>query len=128
MLQRGRKGSATLTAPPVDGHAPRLEPPSSLSEAERQVFIGLVSACDRKHFRVSDLPLLSSYVRAIVLEERAARELGLNPLDKGWLGVWEKSGRALVSLAARLRLSPQSRQHPRTAARLPEQAFPRPWE
>jgi hypothetical protein len=126
MLQRGRKSSAALVAPAVDGQPPRLQPPTTMSDGERAVFVELVEACDRKHFRVSDVPLLAAYCRAIVLEQRAAGELATDPTNARWLQVWEKSGRALVSFSARLKLSPQARLHNRTVARQ-QPPGPRPW-
>jgi hypothetical protein len=128
MLQRGRRSSASFVVPPVDGSPPRLEPPASLGSDERDVFLELVAATDRRHFRQSDMPLLASYCRAAVLEQRSARELAANPLDHKWLAVWEKSTRALVSLSLRLKLSPQSRQHPKTTARMPERIGRQPWD
>ena len=127
MLQRGRKGSASLVVPPIDGGPSRLEPPASLSEVERGIFEHLIGAVDRRHFRQSDAPLVHAYVRAIALEQQAAKLLAANPTDSKQLAVWEKSTRALVSLSARLRLCPQSRQHPRTTARMPPNDLPRPW-
>jgi hypothetical protein len=126
MLQRGRKSSATLTAPTVDGGPSRLAAPSSLNEREHAIFEQLVGAVDSRHFRPSDMPLLCAYVRAISIEQQAATQLTADPTDGKSLVLWEKATRALVSLSLRLRLSPQSRQHPRSTARMPP-AGPRPW-
>jgi hypothetical protein len=126
MLQRGRKSSATLMAPDLDG-LDRLKPPASLSKSECAIFKQLVGAVDKKHFRESDLPLLCAYTRAIAIEQLAARQLSANPVDGKALALWEKATRALVALSMRLRLSPQSRMHPRTAASMPP-ARARPWE
>ena len=123
-----RKSSAALAFPALDGLPPRLEPPATLSPAERQLFVDLVAACDRKHFRTSDGPLLNSYVRAIDLEARAAKALADDPCDKQWLSVWEKSVRAMTALSMRLRLSPQSRLPDRAVARQKVPIGPRPWE
>jgi hypothetical protein len=71
--------------------------------------------------------LVVAYVRAIAFEVQAAKELAADPLNTRWLAVWEKAGRSMVALAAKLRLCPQSRQHPRTTARMPPQSGPRPW-
>jgi hypothetical protein len=48
MGKRGRKSAAELSIIAVDGKPPRLEPPVSLSEAERTVFTVLVAACDTR--------------------------------------------------------------------------------
>jgi hypothetical protein len=58
MRQRGRK-SAELVAIGIDGKPPKLTPPADLQEAERAMFVELIDACDARHFRLSDLPLLT---------------------------------------------------------------------
>jgi hypothetical protein len=109
MKKRGRKSAAELSTTAVDVEQTRIEPPRSLSVAERKVFVDLVASVVPEHFVHCDLPLVCAYVRAIVLEERAAVQLRKAPTDSKWLAVWEKSQRALVSLSLRLRLSPQAR-------------------
>ena len=104
-----RKSSASLAVLSVDGSPPRLQSPATLSPTERDIFTSLVSTVDRRHFRPSDLPLLSSYCRAIDLEARAAKALTDDPCDKQWLSAWEKASRVMVALSMRLRLSPQAR-------------------
>jgi hypothetical protein len=88
MKQRGRKSAAALAVPSVNGKGPRLEPPASLSKAERSVFVGLVTACDPDHFRASDLPLLVRYTESIVLADRAALELRKGAVVKGKSSPW----------------------------------------
>jgi hypothetical protein len=57
--------------------------------------------------------LLVSYVQAIDLAERAARELRRTPVLDGkvnpWIIVQEKAVRTIVALSMRRRLSPQAR-------------------
>jgi hypothetical protein len=58
--------------------------------------------------------LLAQYVANVVLNERAAEQLRLAPVTpegkpSPWLVVAEKTHRATVALALRLRLSPQAR-------------------
>jgi phage terminase small subunit len=123
MKQRGRKSSAaTLVDISVDGLPSRPEPPDHLSADERRRFIDIVANCDARHFRHSDLPLLCRFVEADALAERAAKELRKNAVLKNgkpnaWLAVQEKTVRALVSLAMRLRLAPQSRIDARATGR-----------
>jgi hypothetical protein len=132
MKQRGRKSAEALAVPSVNGKGPRLEPPASLSGAERSVFVGLVTACDPDHFRASDLPLLVRYVEAITLADRAALELRNGAVVKGkaspWLAVQREAVKAMVALSIRLRLSPQSRIDPKTLARQQLRRGPAPWE
>jgi hypothetical protein len=81
---------------------------------ERDLFIELIAANPPQHFRPSDMPLLTQYVAAAVLSERALDQLRRAPLVKGkaspWLQVFDKANRACMALAMRLRLSPQARQ------------------
>ena len=98
----------------------RVKPPSTLSQAERAAFLEIVSNSAPQHFQASDVPLLSRYVEALVLAERAARELRgeaavVNGKPNPWLHVQEKALRAIVALSMRLRLSPQGRK-PNSAA------------
>ena len=127
-----RKSAASLSVVAVDGQPFRPDPPASLSEAERTIFVDLVAGCDRRHFRPSDLPLLCRYVEAAALGDQAAEQLRLGAVINGrpspWITVQEKAVRAMVALSMRLRLSPQSRIDPKTAGRRQEFQGPRPWE
>jgi hypothetical protein len=96
MRQRGRKSGAALAVAPVDDEPFRLKSPASLSDAERVIFVALVTTCDARHFRPSDLPLLVRHVEACALADlagvdappasepitgsaRCDSELGINP-------------------------------------------------
>jgi len=128
MAKPGRISSAALAvAPAVDGQPPKLVPPNDQTAAERDIFDSIVSSTARSHFRPADSPLLCSYCRAIVLEQRAAAALDRDPFDKTAMLLWEKSSRAMTALAAKLRLCPSARQHPRSTARAPSYSGPRPW-
>jgi hypothetical protein len=115
----------------VDGRPERLKPPASLPKPERQLFLNIVNSLPPEHFRPSDLVLMTRYVEASALAERAAAQLRLEPVQEngkpsGWLAIADKMGRSLVSLSQRLRLSPQSRLDAKSAAREP-QTFRAPW-
>jgi hypothetical protein len=121
MRQRGRK-SAELVAIGIDGRPPKLTPPADLQEAERAMFVELIDACDARHFRPSDLPLLTSYIQATLLARGTVR-------DPDRVADWERAVRVQAALATRLRLSPQSRTDPKTIGR--QQQRPQgllPWE
>ena len=132
MRQRGRKSAASFEVISVDGSPDRLQPPDHLSADERQRFVDIVAACDARHFRPSDVSLLSRYCEADGLAERAAKELRENPVIDGrpspWLAVQEKSVRALTALSIRLRLSPQSRIDARALGRQDPRLSVNPWE
>ena len=110
MQQRGRKSIANVVALNVDGSPPRLTPPSSLSDREREIFAATVAACD--HLRASDLPLLCRYVEVVALSDHAAEKLRIDVM-KGrpsqWLATQERLVKLLISLSRQLRLTPISR-------------------
>jgi phage terminase small subunit len=111
---------------------PRLQPPPTLSAKEREVFQAVVSACDARHFRASDVPLLSRFCELSVMSERAARELRKAAVIDGkpspWVIVREKSVRGLLAVATKLRLTPSARTDPKTLARVRQPTgLPKPW-
>jgi phage terminase small subunit len=131
--QMPRKSAAALATPPINGEPPRLQPPASLSETEQAIFTAVVGACDAKHFRKSDLPLLCRFCELTALADQAGRELRENGavLDgkpSPWIVVQEKCVRGLVALSARLRLCPQSRTDPKTTGRQRPSLYRKPWE
>jgi hypothetical protein len=82
----------------------------------------LVRQVAPEHFRQSDGPLLEQYAQAIALGRQAYAALEAEGPVVGaranpWLVVLEKAQRAVVALSARLRLSPQHRNDPKTAGR-----------
>src|SRR4051794_8247392 len=61
MKPRGRISAEALSMIDVGGEQPRLSPPPSLSEPEREMFDVVVAGCDADHFRQTDLPLLARF-------------------------------------------------------------------
>jgi hypothetical protein len=61
MKQRGRKSAASLAITPVLEHKPvAVQPPATLSEPARAMFLHLVGNCHPEHFEESDVGLLRS--------------------------------------------------------------------
>ncbi len=92
----------------------RLQPPSSLTEVERGIFLELVNNNAPEHFQKSDRPLLVTYVKACAMCDLATANMNLDGHVVGgrvspWLTVMEKANRIQVALSMRLRLSPQAR-------------------
>jgi hypothetical protein len=108
-----RRAKADFGAAPLPLR--RLHPPPHLTDAERAVFIDIVSTADARHFAPSDLPLVASYASAVVTEREALDHLHRegwvmpNGRPSGWVTVKEKAHRELIALSLRLRLSPQGR-------------------
>jgi hypothetical protein len=119
MLQRGRK-SANLLVINTSDAPPRLTAPSGLSVKERALFEELVTACDPKHFRKGDTPLLVSLVQAMLMAHR----LGRNPNK---VAEWEKAVRVMAMLATKLRMTPQARTDPKTIAHQRQHSGTAPW-
>jgi phage terminase small subunit len=120
MQQRGRRSIANLAALDVTGSPPRLTPPSSLSDREREIFAATVAASG--HLRSSDLPLLQRYCEIVALSDHAAERLRADVMKSRpsqWLATQERLIKVLISLGRQLRLSPLSRSSsdPKTLAR-----------
>ena len=108
-MRRGRKSQAERDMEPLMHHAEPVpvQPPASLSEPAKAVFLDLVSTCDPEHFEASDVTLLGQYCEASALAARSASALQAG--DVSQLAIWEKATRTMSGLALRLRLGPQSR-------------------
>ena len=96
-----------------------VQPPASLSEPAKAVFLDLVASCDPEHFEDSDVTLLARYANAVVFTEQAEARLQADPDDTKALALWEKATRTMSGLALRLRLGPQSRREKAKAPRGP---------
>src|SRR5688500_14044886 len=119
MLQRGRKSTGALMAQNPSLSVERLRPYAHLTEAERQVWLEVVSDQPADAFSATHAPLLELYSRHIVQSrviadeianfERAwlAEEDGLKRYDR-LLAMAEREGRAASSIATRLRLTRQA--------------------
>jgi phage terminase small subunit len=121
-----RKSASSANVLSIASSNKWLRPPPNLPQAERDLFASLVAANPPSHFKLSDMPLLTQYCAAAILNDQAAQELRVAPVIGGlkpspWLAVFEKTNRAVVALSMRLRLSPQARSpnHPPGARKEP---------
>src|SRR5215475_14354867 len=105
MRKRGRKSADELAVINVNGDPPRLDPPVTLTDPERALFVEIVEACSPKHFVPSDLPILVSFIQSTLLSRQAIKEAAK---DGKAVAIWEKATRMQATLATRLRLSPQA--------------------
>ena len=121
MRQRGRP-SADVVALNLIAPASSLAAPAGLNAKERAIFNAIVAAVDPSHFRKSDVPLLHSYVQAVAMVRRLAR-------DGNRIADWEKAARVQAMLATKLRLTPQTRLDAKTVARqqIVSHDDPPPW-
>jgi hypothetical protein len=127
-----RKSSAAAVS--LDPRGQRLEPPPSLSKAEREAFVAVVNSVRPGHFNPDDLPLLIAYVAAQAQERAISRKLEAVEDEKAEAVLWAAHARvagSLTRLARALRLGAMARnpsRHRRGVAPLPEPSGSPPWE
>ena len=120
-----RRSAASLHFPAFT-RVERLTPPPELSPDERALFIDIVSATPADHFRASDLPLICSYARAILLEREAAAHLAaqghvsIDNKPSAWLGIQTQACKTMLSLARALKLTPTARRPSQSRAGKPQ--------
>jgi hypothetical protein len=111
-MQRGKKSLAALATIPVDGVQLPLHPPASLNEAQRAVFVHVVTAVKPGHLQGCDLPLLVRYCEIVVMCDHAAKKLAADIVKNRpshWLMTHERLTKTQVMLGRQLRLSPLAR-------------------
>lgn len=134
-----RKSAASLSIIP-QGVATPPPAPQDLSEAETALWVEIVESKPVDWFGPDSIPVLKEYVRASLLcdvlaaKVKRAIEGGEDEqvtvnVVKLFLDMRDKEARRAVSLATKLRLTPQSRYGPRTAERQNAKAGgKRPWQ
>ena len=116
MKQRGRKFAAQLAVAPVVSVEPRPVAPGELTDEQAAEWDAVVARMKADHFTRERHGLLVQYCRHVVAARRVAQlvaacetepEFELAQYDR-LLKMQEREGRALSSLATRLRLTPAS--------------------
>ena len=113
-----RKSRAELSVTRVDGLPNTVEPPATLPEPARTVFVQLSSSVKPGHFEESDELPLACYSQLLTEIEIAGEHLRkegcvtASGKPSPWLPVREKLIRAAAVLARQLRLSPRTRRSP----------------
>lgn len=138
MAQRGRKSTAALTVASIN-KAVRLPAPAELTEAEKETWRQVMNAKPAGWFDKSHIPMLTQYVRHIshvaIIKDQIAMmkpewltgDDGLKRYDK-LLAMHEREGRAISSLATRMRLTPQSTYDAKKGAGYMPASGPKPWD
>ena len=112
MEGRGKKSAAALAVVPL-ATAPRLHPRPEMDPAAAEIFNAIVSYLPNDHFRREDAALLEAFCNATLLERKASevmkRSAVIGSKVSPWHGILAQQQKALVNLAAKLRISPQSR-------------------
>ena len=90
-----------------------MRPPASLSEAERSIWVHVVTSNKPEAFRPSDQALLMRHVETVAMSDHAAKKLAADiakgRMPSSWLSVQERLTKLLITLGRQLRLSPLAR-------------------
>jgi len=136
MGQRGPKNRLELSVVPssVIGAIKRPDPPAHLTDAQADVWISVVDCLPADWFPTDVHGTLEQYCRHVVAARKVAQlveqfeasdDLQIEEYDR-LLKMQEREGRALSSLATRLRITPQARHHARKDAG--KGKVKKPWE
>jgi phage terminase small subunit len=134
MTQRGRRSRASLSVVPVTGDAHPPEPPEYISDAERLVWRQVCASMRPDWFRTAEVQLLlESYCFTAAQVAKIAKALrGCNASDLDRLEQLQRIHRSttmlLLSLATKLRLTPQSTRSAGRTKHDPLFGLPKPWE
>lgn len=140
MGTRGRKSSASLAVvTALPGQRP--EPPAELNEAQANEWRAIVGRMPADWFTRETQPLLVQYCRHVVKARLVAK--AVDEFDPAWLAdeeglkrydkltqIAEREGRAMSSLATRMRITQQSRYNAAAANTASAKAgvAKKPWE
>ena len=124
-----RKSAAAASVAPVTVGRARVQAPDGLPESAKKQWAEIVSSLPADRFHASDRPLLALYCQNVARASHAMAELERDP-DGPWLKVADVHTKLVSSLAARLRLCPQSRLDRKVAgpAAREDAGQSKPWE
>ena len=140
MKQRGRKSSAELSVASIST-IKRIPPPQHLSKEAATTWRAIMSLSSSEMIQPEAYPILVEYCRSIEQADLLAVEIG--QCEPAWLkddeglkrfntllAMMERLTRAILSCAVKLRLTPSTRFHSETAARISSKASQehKPWE
>lgn len=130
-----RRSAASLSLVPPGQPIPLARVPVGLSEGEAALWVEVVESKPADWFGADSLPVLREYVRAAVMCDTLATVVadtikrGDPDEIKSVLDIRDKESRRSVSLATKLRLTPQSKYGPRAADTADRKvAGKRPWQ
>ena len=136
MTQRGRKSAASLAVISSSGIATirRPSPPAELSDEQAHEWVQVVNRLSADWFPRETHGMLAQYCRHVVSARRVAQLITLAESADEFdvreyellLRMQEREGRALSSLATRMRMSQQATVHPEKARK--PSAVSKPWD
>jgi len=132
MGERGRKNALEASVVPING-LDRPKPPSTLTDEQQAIWVKVVDALPADWFRPEAIEVLVMYCRHAVTARRVADLIKRMEAEVDFdvaeydrlLKMQEREGRALSSLATRLRITPQATRD--SKSKKPSQVK-RPWE
>jgi phage terminase small subunit len=132
MGERGRKNALEASVVPING-LDRPKPPSTLTDEQQAIWLKVVDALPADWFRPEAIEVLVMYCRHAVTARRVADLIKRMEAEVDFdvaeydrlLKMQEREGRALSSLATRLRITPQATRD--SKSKKPSQVK-RPWE
>jgi hypothetical protein len=128
---RGRKSAAELAVVPISA-VRRPEPPEELSPEEAEVWRQTVDGMRADWFGVETHPLLRCYCTQAATAEFLAIALRTTDVgDKSYgrlLALHRGATKIMLSLATKLRITPQSNRMSSRDGRDPTGGRPKPWE
>ena len=132
MGERGRKNALEASVVPIHG-LDRPKPPSTLTDEQQAIWVKVVDALPADWFRPEAIEVLVMYCRHAVTARRVADLIKRMEAEVDFdvaeydrlLKMQEREGRALSSLATRLRITPQATRD--SKSKKPSQVK-RPWE
>ena len=130
MRQRGRQSAADLELTGIADVGPTLRPPSHLTAKETQLFCEVVANAPSGQFSLSDVYLLTSFVRVTLVCDQAVKALA-KANDKNRptrMKMLDQAVKMQALLATKLRLATMSRIGPRTAGRAHNEHRPSAYE
>ena len=137
MKSRGRKSAASLTVVPLGLGSRRPEPPAHLSTGQAATWRAIVGELPANWVTAGQEPLLVAYCQHCETAKFLSQWIAstdfqsCHPAELNLLLTMRaRETAAASSLATRMRLTNQSRMHPRTAGRRTEgqPGGSRPWE
>ena len=133
MGARGRKTAASAELGVAEETYEKMPPPAHLSKSQKELWVGIVATKPAEWFKADSAPLLEAYCKEIEFYQELTGNKYALPKTLAGLeklqAMRAKHVTVLVSLATRLRLTPQSRYVAQRAGRM-DRDEPRtnPWD
>src|SRR4029453_10134934 len=120
-MKRGRPHPNDLKVVPLPPAIERVPPPDHLTAKQRKLFVDVVASCPSNQFSPVDVYLLTNFVRATLIVDRAMKDLGrcgINAKKRAaCMKVIEQGIKLQSLLGTKLRITTSSRTDPQKLSR-----------